>query len=342
MTTVHLKPVEEQVVALMGASSGIGREAALRFAKQGAKVVVSARGEEGLDSLAEEIRREGGEGTPMVADTSDFEQVKAVADRAVEEYGRLDTWVHLAAVGLFATFEETTPEEFARVIDVNLMGQVYGAMAALPHLKREGRGALIHISSMGAKRSVPLQSAYCASKHGIDGFLEALRVELKHEGWPISVTQVMPATINTPFFDNARTKLGVKPVAPPPIYQPKIVADAILHAAENPARDLVVGGAAKAVILSQAISPRLLDILLEIWGFEVHYTREPKPEDAPANLFEPMEGHDAVEGSFRDRAHLRSLYNWLELRPTVKRVAVVGGVLGALTVLRGGGKATAK
>jgi len=339
---MRLKPVKEQVVVLMGASSGIGREAALRFAERGAKVVVSARSEEGLNSLVEEIRGKGGQVTAVPAEVTDFEKVKAVADRAVEEYGRLDTWVHLAAVGLFATFEQTTPEEFERVIDVNLMGQVYGAMAALPHLKREGRGALIHISSMGAKRSIPLQSAYCASKHGIDGFLEALRVELKHEGWPISVTQVMPATINTPFFDNARTKLGVKPVAPPPIYQPKIVADAILHAAENPARDLVVGGAAKAVILSQAISPRLLDILLEIWGFEVHYTREPKPEDAPANLFEPMEGHDAVEGSFRDRAHLRSLYNWLELRPTVKRVAVVGGVLGALTVLRGGGKATAK
>ena len=143
MTTVHLKPAEEQVVALMGASSGIGREAALRFAKRGAKVVVSARGEEGLDSLAEEMRREGGEATPVVADTSDFEQVKAVVDRAVEEYGRLDTWVHLAAVGLFATFEQTTPEEFERVIDVNLMGQVYGAMAALPHIKRNTAGERI-------------------------------------------------------------------------------------------------------------------------------------------------------------------------------------------------------
>jgi len=339
---MRLKTVEEQVVALMGASSGIGREAALRFAERGAKVVVSARSEPGLHSLVEEIRGKGGEATVVVADTSKYEQVKAVANRAVEEYGRLDTWVHLAAVGLFATFEQTTPEEFERVIDVNLMGQVYGAMAALPHLKREGRGALIHISSMGAKRSIPLQSAYCASKHGIDGFLEALRVELKHEGWPISVTQVMPATINTPFFDKARTKLGVKPVAPPPMYQPNIVADAILNAAENPARDLVVGGAAKAVILSQAISPRLLDVLLKIRGFEIHYTREPKPEDAPDNLFEPIEGHNAVEGSFRDRAHLRSLYNWLELRPMVKRVAVVGGVLGALTVLRSGSKATAK
>jgi NAD(P)-dependent dehydrogenase (short-subunit alcohol dehydrogenase family) len=132
---VQLKPVGEQVVVLMGASSGIGRETALRFARKGAKVVASARGEEGLDSLVQEIRDEGGEAIAVPADTSEFGQVKAVADRAVQEYGRLDTWVHLAAVGLFATFEETTPEEFERVIDVNLMGQVYGAMAALPHLK---------------------------------------------------------------------------------------------------------------------------------------------------------------------------------------------------------------
>src|SRR5919199_4804994 len=150
--TMQLKPVEEQVVVLMGASSGIGRETALRFAERGAKVVVSARSEEGLNSLVREIQSGGGEATAVVAEVTDFEQVKAVADRAVEQYGRLDAWVHLAAVGLFATFEQTTPEEFERVIDVNLMGQVYGAMAALPHLKREGQGALIHISSVEAKR----------------------------------------------------------------------------------------------------------------------------------------------------------------------------------------------
>src|SRR3712207_399564 len=179
---MRLKPVEEQVVTLMGASSGIGRETALRFAEKGASVVVSARSEPSLNSLVDEIRGKGGEATAVAAEVTDFQQVKAVADRAVEEYGRLDTWVHLAAVGLFATFEQTTPEEFERVIDVNLMGQVYGAMGALPHLKREGRGALIHISSVEAKRSFPFHSAYGASKHGIDGFLEALRVELKHEG----------------------------------------------------------------------------------------------------------------------------------------------------------------
>src|ERR687893_219414 len=254
---MQLKPVGEQVVALMGASSGIGRASALRFARRGAKVVVSARGEEGLASLVEEISSEGGEAAYVVADTSDFEQVEAVADRAVEEYGRLDTWVHLAAVGLFATFEQTTPEEFAQVIDVNLMGQVYGAMAALPHLKREGRGALIHVSSVEAKRALPLQRAYASSKHGIIGFLDALRLELQNDGVPISVTNSMPAGINTPFFNKARTKLGVKPMPMPPIYQPDVVADVILYAAEHPTRDIEAGGAAKMLILNQRLSPRM-------------------------------------------------------------------------------------
>jgi NAD(P)-dependent dehydrogenase (short-subunit alcohol dehydrogenase family) len=330
---MQLKSVEEQVVALMGASSGIGREVALRLAKRGAKVVASARSEEGLDALVEEIRAEGGEAIAAPADTSEFDQVKAVADRAVEEYGRLDTWVHLAAVGLFATFEQTTPEEFARVIDVNLMGQVYGAMAALPHLKREGRGALIHISSVEAKRSFPFHSAYGASKHGIDGFLEALRVELKHEGWPISVTQVMPGTINTPFFDKGRTKLGVKPVGIPPIYEPETVANIILYAAEHPARDLVSGGAAQALILNQRLSPRLLDAILTTRaGFSPQMTDEPRSEDDPDNLYDPIPGHDTARNGFR--ALSRSLYNWLEMHPTLRRGAATIMALGLLTTLR--------
>jgi NAD(P)-dependent dehydrogenase (short-subunit alcohol dehydrogenase family) len=330
---MQLKPVEEQVVVLMGASSGIGRETALRFAKRGAKVVVSARGKEGLDTLVEEIRGEGGEATAVFAEVTDFEQVKAVADRAAAEYGRLDTWVHLAAVGLFATFEQTTPEEFERVIDVNLMGQVYGAMAALPHLKREGRGALIHISSVEAKRSFPFHSAYGASKHGIDGFLEALRVELKHEGWPISVTQVMPGTINTPFFDKGRSKLGVKPVGIPPIYEPETVANIIVYAAENPARDLVSGGAAQMMIINQRLSPRMLDAILTTRaGFSPQMTDEPRSEDDPDNLYDPIPGHDTAKNGFR--ALSRSVYNWLQMHPTVRRGAAVSTTLWLLAALR--------
>ncbi|MDT7580305.1 MAG: hypothetical protein QOK35_1569 [Pseudonocardiales bacterium] len=236
---MKLKPVAEQVVVVMGASSGIGRATALRFAERGAAVVVAARGEPGLKSLVTEIEAGGGRATAVVADVTDPAQMTAVAERAVAEYGRLDTWVHMAGVLLVAGFDDTTPEEFARVLQVNLLGQVHGAKAALPHLRRDG-GAFISMSSMGAQRGIPLQTAYCSSKHGIDGFLEALRVELQRDGVPVSVTQVMPGTINTPLFDNARTKTGFKPIAPPPAYPARVVADAIVHAAAHPVRDLFV------------------------------------------------------------------------------------------------------
>jgi hypothetical protein len=128
---------------------------------------------------------------------------------------------------------------------------------------------------------------------------------------------------------------SVKPVAPPPIYQPSIVADALLFAAEHPARDLVVGGAARAVMTTQQISPRLLDVLLRRFGFGVHYTNDPKTEDDPDNLFDPVRGLDTVEGSFGDRAHPRSIYNWLALHPTLKRAAALGAALAALAIMRG-------
>src|SRR3954451_14283184 len=320
---MRFKPIDQQVVALMGASSGIGRETAIRFAKRGAKVIVSARNAGALRSLVGEIRRNGGEALAVPADVAEFEQVKAVADRAVEEYGSLDTWVHLSGVGLYATFDQTESEEFKRIINVNLMGQVYGAMVTLPHLKREGRGALIHISSVEAKRSAPYHSAYAASKHGIDGFLESLRVELKREGWPIGVTNVMPAAINTPFFSSSRTKLGVKPMGVPPIYQPNTVADVVLYAAEHPTREIVAGGASKAILLTQRISPRLMDRLMLHTGFGSQKTDEPKHEDDPHNLFKAIDD-DRIEGDFSDRSHSRSLHNWLETHPLVRRAVLAG------------------
>jgi hypothetical protein len=171
---------------------------------------------------------------------------------------------------------------------------------------------------------------------GIDGFLEALRVELKHEGWSIGVTQVLPGTINTPLFDKARTKLGVKPVGLTPIYEPGVVTDVILYAAEHSARDLVAGGATQAMILNERVSPRLVDAILATRvGFEPQKTDEPKPEDAPDNLFGPIEGHDTAKNAFQ--ALSRSLYNWLKMHPTAKRTAVAGTALGALALIRGRG-----
>jgi NAD(P)-dependent dehydrogenase (short-subunit alcohol dehydrogenase family) len=303
----RLRPIHQQVVVVMGASSGIGRGAALRFAEGGAAVVVSARSSTGLESLVAEITARGGRAAAVVCDVSKAEQVQAVAHAALAAHGRIDTWVNVAGVALFAPFEHTTAEEFKRVVEVNLLGQVHGAMAALPHLRRDG-GSLICVSSMGAKRGIPLQTAYCAAKHGVDGFIESLRIELQHDRTPVNLTQVLPATINTPLFDNARTRLGVKPTAPPPVYQPNIVIDAILHAAEHPARDIIVGGAARALILTESLAPRLLDALLSRVGYRLHYTEELKPEGAPDNLDEPLPGNNTVEGTIGDNALPHSLY----------------------------------
>ena len=307
---MQLKPISQQVVAIIGASSGIGRETALHFAKQGAKVVVSARNELGLNSLVAQIQAFGGQAKAIKGDVADFERVKAIADYTVEQYDRLDTWVHCAATGILAPFDEITPEEFKRVIDVTLMGQVYGAMAALPYLKQEGRGAMIHISSMEGRRALPLQSPYSTAKHGLEGFLESLRVELQHEKIPISVTSIKPAVINTPFYNHVLTKLGVKPTGLPPYYSPKLVAEAILYTAEHPTRDFIVGDVGRILDLGQKLSPELMDALLLAVGFSGQRTNEPKSADGSNNLYEPMDGYTQVEGDFNNLT-IPSISDWL-------------------------------
>lgn len=325
---MQLKPISQQVVAVVGASSGIGRLTALQFAARGAKVVVAARSQAGLETLVEEIHTQGGEAVAVNADVMKFDQVKAIADQAVAHYGQLDTWVHAASTGILAPFDQITPEEFQRVIDVNLMGQVYGAMAALPHLKRQGRGALIHISSMEGRRSLPLQSPYSAAKHGVEGFLESLRVELQHENIPISVTSIKPSVINTPFYNKVRTKLGVKPTGIPPYYEPSLVADAILYVAEHPTRDFIVGDVGKLLDVLQRLSPELVDALLLLISFDGQRTNEPKSEDAPNNVFESISGYDKVEGDFSNLA-IPSVTDWIDKNPPLKWGALAATTLGA-------------
>ncbi|HEY3579622.1 MAG TPA: SDR family oxidoreductase [Pyrinomonadaceae bacterium] len=322
---MKLKPISQQVVVITGASSGIGRATALSSAARGAKVVAGARDESGLESLVAQIKQQGGHAIQRVCDVADAKQVNELAQAAVDRYGRIDTWVNNAGVMLYATFEQTTVEEFRRIIDVNLMGQVYGCKAALPHLKREG-GALICVSSVESKVSLPLQSAYAASKHAVVGFLDALRIELKGEGAPVSVTNILPASINTPLFSHARTKIGVKPQGAPPIYQPQIVADAIIYAAETPVRELIAGGAGKFIISAQKIAPALLDFALSKTGFDAQKTTEPKSENAPDNLFHPI-AEGRVEGDMTPKARSVSTYTLMELHPWTTAL-VAAGVLG--------------
>jgi short-subunit dehydrogenase len=254
--------------------------------------------------------------------------MQALARRAVERYGRIDTWVHAAAVSLYAPFQETHPDEFRRVIEVNLIGQAFGAMAALPYLKQAGGGALIHIGSVESKRSFPLHSAYSASKHGMIGFIDALRVELMHDRIPISVSTILPAGINTPFFDKSRTRLGVKPRPSPPVYEASAVAEAILYAAEHPVREIYVGGAGKSMEWLHLLSPNLTDWLLSRYGYRPQLTNTPKTDQAPSNLFEHVEGLDQVQGSFSKEARSVSLYTGLETHPRLRWTLL--GVLAGL------------
>ncbi len=318
---------------MVGASSGIGRETALGLVRRGAKVIAAARDRAGLESLVQEIALEGGRAVAVVADVSKYAEVQAIADRAILEFHHLDTWVHLAAVSLYATFEQTTPEEFARVVEVNFIGQAYGAMVALPYLKREGRCALIHVSSVESRRGFPLQSAYSSAKHGITGMVEALRVELAKEGAPISVTEVIPASINTPLFNRARTKLGVQPAPIPPVYEPGVVADAILYAAEHPTREIIAGGAGVLLVQSQKLTPRVLDALQQRLGFAGQKSGRPKGENDPNNLFAPMQDQARVRGDYGHFAFPFSAYAWLTTHRAFRTIGMAGLALGVTALV---------
>ncbi|HEX7005213.1 MAG TPA: SDR family oxidoreductase [Trueperaceae bacterium] len=323
---MRLRPVEDQVVVVMGASSGIGRETAIEFASRGAKVVVSARGEEGLDSLAEAIRGFG-EVTVIPGDVTDPEQMRDVAEKAVERYGRLDTWVHLAAVSLYARFEATRPSEFEQVVRTNLLGQANGALAALPHLRRNGRGAFISVSSIEAVRALPYQSAYAAAKHGVDGMIEALRVELKRERVPVQITEILPSSIDTPLFEHARTRIGVRPKGMPPVYDARLVARAIVWAAEHPTRRLVVGGGGRLLAALEGIVPGVVDGFLTMAGFRGQRTRVPKSSGAADNLSRPIDAGHSVAAGPESRGRRWSLYSTWTLSPW-SRPATAALVLG--------------
>lgn len=336
---MQLKPINQQVVVVMGASSGIGRLTALRFAERGAKVVVSARSEQGLRSLVDEIRQHGGQATYKVADVADARQVQAVADQATQQFGRLDTWVHVAAVSLYAKVEDTTSEEFDQVIRVNLLGQFHGVKAALPKMKQQG-GAIILISSVEGVRAFPYQAAYAASKHGVIALADALRSELEHDHIPVSVTTIMPPGVNTPLFNKARTKLGVKPMPAPPIYAPDVIADAVLYASEHPVRDLAPSAMSKALIGSERLSPKMVDMMIQGMGFSGQRTNEPKSENAPDNLYRPIEGFNKIEGDFSNqtigRSHQRNSYQGRGERSSGGPglgMALVGAALGGALLL---------
>jgi short-subunit dehydrogenase len=318
---------------ITGASSGIGRETAIAFGERGASVVLAARDECALAKVATEINRLGGGALAVVTDVAVREQVDQLAKEAVAHFGRVDTWINNAAVSTYGTVEAMTVEEIERVLQVNLLGQVYGMKAILPYFRERRQGTIINVASGLADRAVPLQAAYCASKHGIKGFTEALRMELEYENSGIVVTLALPASMNTPLFTHARSKLGVKPQPVPPTYEPRVAAEALIFAAEHPRRDVYIGGSSKLMSVLQRISPALLDRYMVQGGRMFKQQKTAFPDDGKDNLYGPMPGSDAATGDCGPVSKSNSVFtDLLALYPN-RQYGVAGASLAGFLML---------
>jgi NAD(P)-dependent dehydrogenase (short-subunit alcohol dehydrogenase family) len=328
------KPIAEQVMVLVGASSGMGLATAKEAARRGARVVVAARNAGDVEKAAEEIRREGGDAIGVPTDLTDYAQVERLARRAVEEYGRIDAWVTLPGTSVYGAFEELAMEDVRQVMEVIFFGQLNGARVAVPLLEETG-GALICVGSALSKRGIPLQTAYCAAKHALKGWMDGYRVELMKRGSKVRLTLVLPSSINTPLFNKAKTLMGVMPMPIAPIYEPELAAEGILRAAEGHERDVFIGGAGKLLELTERISPKLLDLQQLKMGFEGQKTSWPKSADAPNNLYGPVEDDGGVRGDFTSQAKKRSYYQELAAHP-------IASPLGAAALLGLGALAAGK
>jgi NAD(P)-dependent dehydrogenase (short-subunit alcohol dehydrogenase family) len=309
---VRKKPLHEQVMVVTGASSGVGRAVARAAGERGAKVVVGARGEDGLSAAVEEIERAGAEALAVAGDVAEREYNDELVRAALERFGRIDTFVANAIVTVYAEAEHLEPDELRRVLDVNFFGVAYGYWAALPALK-ESHGTFLHVSSALAYRGIPLQAAYCSSKAAARTFLESARVELQKHGHDVAISLVLPGAINTPQFDRDRQKIGKQPQPVPPIYEPEPYAEAVLRCAEKPIRELPVSWGAQKLLWGQKLSPRAGDWMLRRMGWKNQHTDEAKPVDSPDNLYDPLPGDPGAHGRFDGQAKTSTAWTRLRL-----------------------------
>lgn len=322
---IPLKPLRDQVMVITGASSGIGLVTAKQAARAGARVVLAARNEEALRSAVDDIRHAGGRAISVAADVADPEQVERIADRAIEEFGRIDTWVNNAAVSMYGRILDLSIDDMRRQMDINYWGQVYGSRAAVKRMRRDG-GAVINVGSALSDRAIPLQGNYCAAKHALKAFTDALRMELEEQQVPIAITLVKPASIDTPFFEKARTYLGTEPQPVPPVYAPEVVSDVILTAAQRPLRELIAGGSG-AKLSAARFAPRLADRYMERWTFDSQSTGMPV-SDRPDNLYEPVPDDGGERGrNWSGHTRESSVYTSAFLHPRAATAIIAGAAL---------------
>jgi short-subunit dehydrogenase len=328
---IRLKPLSDQVVVITGASSGIGLCTAKMAATRGARVVLAARSPEGLSHAVETIERQGGSAVSVVADVANAGDAQRIADMAVASYGGIDTWVNNAGVSIYGRLADIPTDDARRLFDVNFWGTVNGCNAAIPHLRAHG-GALINIGSMVSEQAVPLQGIYVASKHAVKGYTDTLRLELEEDGASISVSLVKPAAIDTPFFEHAKNYMEAAPKPPAPVYDPTVVASAILECAERPVRDVFVGGGGRMIAGMGSIAPRLTDKYLERSMFDSQ--KYDHPGDDSDSLYEPSRPHGRERGQYDGHVMKSSAYTTAALHPAATALVVLGVGLAAAAGLR--------
>jgi NAD(P)-dependent dehydrogenase (short-subunit alcohol dehydrogenase family) len=322
------KLFQHKVVVVTGASAGVGRAVVRAFATQGANVALIARGRDGLEGARREVESAGGRGLVLPLDVSDAAAVEAAADEVEQTLGPIDVWVNVAMVSVFAPIIDTTAEEFRRVTEVTYLGYVHGTLAALKRMRSRDRGAIVQVGSALSYRSIPLQAAYCAAKHAVTGFTESLRTELIHDRSHVRVTEVMLPAVNTPQFSWVRAKLPNKPQPVPPIFQPELVADAVVFAASHRRRQIWLAWPAVEAILAERVAPGIADVYLGKTGYKSQQTADPIELNRRDNLYEPLPGDHGAHGTFDERAKRFSAQWWLS-----KHRAPLAGALGLVAAL---------
>ena len=320
--SLRLKPIDEQVIVITGASSGIGLATARMAARRGARVLLAARGAEALDRAVDGIRSDGGVARRVNVDVTRPGDLERLAQTAITEFGCFDTWVNCAAVAIYGRVDEVPLADQRRLFETNFWGVVHGSLAALPRLRSSG-GALINIGSMVSDVAIPLQGIYSASKHAVKAYTNALRLEVEAEGAPVSVTLIKPGAIDTPYFEHARNYMEREPKPPPPVYAPDAVARAILRCAVHPVREVIVGGAARAMITAASLSPRMADRVMERTMFSAQKSDRPTGGQTD-NLYRPDPTGPRERGRYAGPVLQHSVYTSAVLHPARTMLAAAG------------------
>jgi NAD(P)-dependent dehydrogenase (short-subunit alcohol dehydrogenase family) len=292
-----------------------------------------------LDATREELAALGAEVLAIETDVADERQVEAAADAVEHALGPIDIWVNNAMATVFAEFLEIEPDEFRRATEVTYLGSVWGTMAALRRMKPRDSGVIVQVGSALAYRGIPLQAAYCGAKHALQGFLESVRTELRHDGSNVRLTMVQLPAVNTPQFTWSRVKMPHQPQPVPPIFQPEVAADAIVFAADHPRREVVVGWPTLKAILGNAVAPGIADRYLAGNGYQAQQTDVPLEHERPGNLFEPAVGDQGAHGPFDDRSRGFSIQLWAtKNRRALGAAGAAAAFTAAFTAARGGKK----